>query len=144
MYRVQFMEQRPAYRAGCALEIALTIMNRSPDIDQLSAFFGGSHVQVYPDSPAEYNTHRFECVVGEERIVCEMLPAEYEFRFTSWQGGKLALDLKLQGVQSLDISRSAGDDTLIGNVDAGDLQQLFKLQVRPKICLEWSSASSFR
>jgi hypothetical protein len=43
-------------------------MNRCPEIDQLNRFFGGTHVQVYPDAPQEYNTHRFERVAGNERI----------------------------------------------------------------------------
>ena len=119
-------------------------MNRCPEIDELNAFFGGSHVLVYPDSPEEYNAHRFERLAGEDRVVCEVLPAEYELRLMWWVSGRLTLDLNLQGVRSLDISRSAGDETLVGNVDAGDLRQLFKLQVRPKISLQWSSANSFR
>jgi hypothetical protein len=118
-------------------------MKRCPEVDQLNGFFGGTHVQVYPDAPEEYNTHRFERVAGNERIVCEVLPAEYELRFMWWVSGRLALDLKLQGVQSLDISRSAGDKTLIGNVDIDGLRQLFKLQVSPTVCLQWSSSSYF-
>jgi hypothetical protein len=116
-------------------------MNRCPEIDQLNGFFGGTHLQVYPDAPEGYNTHLFESIAGNERIVCKVLPAEYEFHFMWWVSGRLALNLKLQGVQSLDVSRSAGDETLIGNVDAEGLRQLFKLQVRPTVCLQWSSAS---
>lgn len=118
-------------------------MKRCPEIDQLNGFFGGTHVQVYPDAPEEYNTHRFERVSGNERIVCDVLPAEYEMHFIWWVSGLIALDLKLQGVQSLDISRSAGDQTLIGNVDTEGLRQLFKLQVSPTVCLQWSSSSYF-
>jgi hypothetical protein len=118
-------------------------MKRCPDVDQLNRFFGGTHVLVHLDVQEEYNTHRFERVDGNERIVCEVLPAEYQFQFMWWVSGRLALDLKLQGVQSIDISRSAGDETLIGNVDAEGLRQLFKLQVSPNVCLQWSSSSYF-
>lgn len=118
-------------------------MNRCPEIDELNAFFGGTHVLVYPNSPAEYNAHRFERHRGEDRIVCEMLPAEYELRLMWWVSGRLAMDLNLQGIRSLDISRSAGDETLVGNIDAGDLRQLFKLQIHPKVCIQWTSATAF-
>ena len=51
-------------------------MERYPDLDELNAFFGGTHVQSYPEEPTLYSTHRFEAVTGDQRIRFEFLPGE--------------------------------------------------------------------
>jgi hypothetical protein len=113
------------------------------EIGDLQAFFGGSHSQLYPDEPEEYSTHRFELSRQEDRVVCDYLPGEGELHLLWWTGEKLALDLKLESVCSLEVSRSGGEETLIGGVDAKNLRQLFKFQVRPHVSLRWSSAAFF-
>jgi len=113
------------------------------EIGELQAFFGGTHSQLYPEEPEEYSTHRFELLRNEDRIVCDYLPGEGELHLLWWIGEKLALDVKLESVRSLEISRSGGEETLIGNVDARDLRQLFKFQVYPHVSLRWSSATFF-
>ncbi len=118
-------------------------MNRFPEIDQLSNFFGVAHTLVNQNTLAEYKPLAFKSTYGDEKIVCELLPLEGEFRFSWWVSGQLTINLCPQNLNSLVIERSAGYETLIGNAESNDLRQLFKLQVHPKVQLQYSSASLF-
>jgi hypothetical protein len=120
-----------------------SIMSSLIEVDDLQAFFGGIHRQLYPDEQETYGTHRFELLLKGDRIVCDYLPGEGELHLLWWTAEKLAIDLKLENVRSLEVSRSGGEQTLIGNVDAQNLRQLFKFQVRPHVSLRWSSATFF-
>jgi hypothetical protein len=112
-----------------------------PELDQLQAFFGGSHRVVGSDVPDWYSPNRFELVAAKERLVFEVVPGEGEVAIIWYQNETVILNIQLQSVGSLEISRSGEEERLIGTVNVQGLSQMFKLQVRPRICFEWGTRS---
>ncbi|MDZ7865069.1 hypothetical protein [Acidovorax sp.] len=50
------------------------------------------------------------------------------------------MDISLERVTSLDISRSANTVSLVGNAEHHDFRQIFKLQIAPQVCWRLSGA----
>ena len=115
-------------------------MHRTPDISELRALFNGAHTALDPQAPEEYSPHRFEHQQNDERVVCEIYTACGELRFIWWNKQRLLMDLLLEGVTSLDISRSGDTVSLVGNAEHHDFRQMFKLQIAPQVCWRLSSA----
>lgn len=117
-------------------------MHRTPDIGELRAVFNGPHTALDPLAPEEYSPHRFEHTQDNERVVCEICAADGELRVIWWHQDRLLMDVSLQGLKSLDISRS-GNVTLIGNADFRDIRYMFKLQLQPHICWHMGLATVY-
>ena len=113
-------------------------MNRCPELFELEAFFEVPATSRYGNDREGwfYDCLRFERSADGERIACEIEPAEGEFRFMWSVGGHVRLDIQLRFVRSLEISASAGVEHLIGRVEEGGLDQMFKLNIRPSVVFQ--------
>jgi len=113
-------------------------MNHCPELFELEAFFEVSSMSRYGNEGEGwfYDCLRFERFTEEEHVICEIAPAEGEFRFTWSAGDHVRLDIQLRFLRALEISASAGVEHLIGRVEEGGLDQMFKLSVRPSVAFQ--------
>ncbi len=108
-------------------------MDRCPDLDELTAFFGVAAVAAYGNEGIGWYYDQLKFATGNEsmRIVCEIEPAERAFSLLYIECGRKVIDISLQYVVSLDLESSAGTETLVGRVSQGGVEQLFKLTLDP-------------
>ena len=108
-------------------------MDRCPELVDLEHFFGSPARSAYGNDAGGwyYDSLSFEYQSGAEHVLCKVEPAECTFTICRSLGRRLELDLAFQYVVSLDLEHSAGVALLIGHINHGGVEQLFKLTLAP-------------
>ena len=102
-----------------------------PDSFELISFFETEPVVDFPDDGWEYNHLTFVVIQGNERLVCEMEPAELIFNLKWYDGETERFNLNLGTADGLAIEKTAGRELL--RVTFSDNTGVLMLQLKPRI-----------
>jgi len=113
-------------------------MEPFPKEHELISFFEGEPSLLEKGVPWAYNQLRFQVVVGEDRIVCEMAPGYEELTIRWDRAGTAIVDLQLYWVSGLVIEVDRIQETLVAKFRDRHLHDL-RFRLRPHPHLAWST-----
>ncbi len=121
-------------------------MERCPELLDLEIFFGSSATARYGNDGGWYYDHlTFRRSDQDETVVVTMEPAEGAVSLLYTRAGTEILNISLQHFSALDIESSTGVQVLVGRVESPNMEQLFKLQIKPEFRFSLvTSLPSFR
>jgi len=111
-------------------------MDPFPKAYELISFFEGEPSVLDPGIPWAYNALRFETVVGEDRIACDLEPGMCAFMIRWNRGGVEVLNLDLHGISGLVIDTWKGGETFVASFQNPQLDDL-RLTLRPTPRVVW-------
>jgi hypothetical protein len=114
------------------LKKSLCLMKRYPELVELESFFNAAASSVYGDGENWFTDRvTFSRATATELVSCTVEPSEGIFSILYSEGGRVLMDVSLRWVVSIDLEHSAGTKLLVGRINQGDVDQLFKLSLVP-------------
>jgi hypothetical protein len=108
-------------------------VDRCPELLDLEIFFGSSATARCGNDGGWYYDHlTFRRSDPDETVVVTMEPAEGAVSVLYARAGTEIFNISLQHVSALDIESSAGVQVLVGRVESPNMEQLFKLRIKPE------------
>ncbi len=99
-------------------------MNPFPEEWELLSLFEGEPEMTHPRIPWYCNTLTFETTRGENRIRCEIEPADEQIRLYWWQDREERLSLDLHWVRGLEVFTSSEGDYFVASLRDESLANL--------------------